>query len=74
MNALKLFVFFSVVMAGLAFADERTLTPEQMEALAKGGELDNPLSPPFHPPFTPLSPPPLRSKGGFKALPPKANS
>ena len=23
---------------------------------------------------TPLSPPPLRSKGGFKALPPKANS
>jgi len=57
MNALKLFVFFSVVMAGLAFADERTLTPEQMEALAKGGELDNPLSPPFHPPFTPLSPP-----------------
>ena len=69
MNALKLFVFFSVVMAGLAFADERTLTPEQMEALAKGGELDNPLSPPFHPPFTPSTPvqgrlqgPPAKSK------------
>jgi hypothetical protein len=24
--------------------------------------------------FNPLSPPPLRSKGGFKALPPKAIS
>jgi|MEHZ01.5.fsa_nt_MEHZ011456015.1_1 hypothetical protein len=24
-------------------------------------------------PVTPLSPPPLRSKGGFKALPPKIN-
>jgi len=35
-------------------------------------EPNHDLSPSF--PRTPLSPPQLRSKGGFKALPPKANS
>ena len=33
-----------------------------------------PSSPCLLPLVTPILPPPLRSKGGFKALPPKANS